>query len=86
MPHLYIPIDQNNQKDENGDGHLLKRKGPFWPLVEHPTESGIDEKDDEGEAIDSSDICHLDKREIEILGVAQIGPWKACEKERAEVF
>jgi hypothetical protein len=54
--------------------------------VKHPIESGIDEKDDEGETIDSGDICHLDKREIEILGMAQIGPWKACEKEGAEVF
>jgi len=54
--------------------------------VEHPIETGIDGKDDEGKAIDSSDIRHLYKREIEILGMAQIGPWKACEKERAEVF
>jgi hypothetical protein len=54
--------------------------------VKHREKCGIDEKDDEGEAIDSGDICHLDKKEIEILGVAQIGPRKACEKERAEIF
>jgi hypothetical protein len=54
--------------------------------VKHPIESGIDEKDDEGETIDSGDICHLDKGEIEILGMAQIGPRKACKKERAEIF
>jgi hypothetical protein len=70
MLYLDIPIDQKNQKDKNGDGHLLKRKGPFWPMVEHRKECGIDGKNDEGKAIDSSDICHLDKREIEILGMA----------------
>jgi len=86
MFYLYISIDQKKQKDQDGDSHLFQRKGSFGPLVKHSEEYGIDEKDDKGEAVDSGDICHLDEREIEILGMAQIGPWKPCEKERAEVF
>ena len=54
--------------------------------MKYPKKSGIDQNDDKGETIDSRYICHLDKREIEILRITQVGPGETCEKEGAEIF
>jgi len=49
-------------------------------------EGGIDQEDDKRETIDPSDVRHLNEREVEILGVAQVCPRKAGQKKRTEIF
>jgi hypothetical protein len=55
-------------------------------LAEDQVERDIDPEDDEGKAIDSCDLCDLDKGEVQVLRVAQDRPGKPGQEERPEIF
>jgi hypothetical protein len=84
--HLDISIDQKAQKDECRYDDLSDGKDFFRPVAKDPEEGGIDQKDDKRETIGSSNICHLDKRKVEILRISQVRPGESGQQKGAEVF
>jgi hypothetical protein len=84
--HPQISVDQKTQKNDDRNEGLSKGESSFLPVVNDRIECGIDQEDEKGRAIDPCQVCHLDKRKVEILRIAQVRPGKSREKERAEVF
>ncbi len=64
----------------------LKGKDFPGPPGERLIEGPIDHDDDEGEAIDPCDVHHLNEREVEVLRMAEVGPGKARQQDRPDVF